>query len=353
MQVGRENTGCLRRRRRWVAVATLAVALALAATLGAVVLAPPALAGAPTLTVTAARDTITAGQTTSLTAQIDVPGAVLAVSRATGDSGVFLPIRTVTAGATGAVTWDVGPRRTSVFRVAFAGDDTWDPAIAEVTVSVRPRITLTATKAVYEGWKVKFVTAVTPAHPGATVELQQRVDGVWTKVRAITLNDASRAVYRWTSSGRGSQAFRMAMAADADHVEGASPRRFVQLRDPNPYRVPTNQARFIVVDTSKYKLFYHENGRIVRVFDCVLGKPSTPTPLGRYRIYAMDTDVSGPYGPRRMRYMGLYAIHGTNEPGLLSHFPRNYSHGCTRLANTNILWLFERCRVGTPVWNVP
>lgn len=339
-------------RRRWFAAAVL-VAMALAAALGVVVLAPPALADAPTLAVTAARDTITAGQTTTLTAQIDLPGAVLAVSRATGDSGAFLPIRTVTAGATGAVTWAAGPRRTSVFRVEFAGDGTWDPAVAEVTVLVRPRITLTATKAVYEGQKVRFVTAVRPAHPGATVELQQRVDGAWAKVRTIRLNDTSRAVYRWPSSGRGSQAFRVAMAADADHAEGASPRRFVQLQNPNPYGVPASQARFIVVDKSQYKLYYHERGRIVRVFDCVLGKPSTPTPLGRYKIYAKDTNVGGPYGPRRMRYMGAYAIHGTNEPGLLSRFPRNYSHGCTRLSNTNILWLFERCRVGTPVWNVP
>lgn len=352
MQVRRRNAGRSVARHRWVAAAVL-VAMALAATLGAAALAPPVSADAPTLTVTAARDTITAGQTTTLTAQIDVPGAVLAVSRATGDSGVFLPIRTVAAGATGAVTWKVGPRRTSAYRVEFAGDATWDAAVAEVTISVRPRITLSATKSVYEGQKVKFVTSVRPAHPGATVELQQRVDGVWTKVRTIRLNDASGAVYRWPSSGRGSQAFRVAMAADTDHVEGASPRRFVQLRDPNPYGVPASQARFIVVDKSKYKLYYHERGRIVRVFDCVLGKPSTPTPLGRYRIYAKDTNVGGAYGPRRMRYMGLYAIHGTNEPGLLSHFPRNYSHGCTRLSNTNILWLFERCRVGTPVWNVP
>jgi lipoprotein-anchoring transpeptidase ErfK/SrfK len=61
----------------------------------------------------------------------------------------------------------------------------------------------------------------------------------------------------------------------------------------------------------------------------------------------------GPYGPRRMRYLGAYAIHGTNEPWLLSRSPRNYSHGCTRLSNPHILWLFDRVHVGTPVWNVP
>jgi len=92
---------------------------------------------------------------------------------------------------------------------------------------------------------------------------------------------------------------------------------------------------------------------VVRVFDCVLGRPSLPTPRGHYRIYAKDAHMYGPYGPRRMRYLGAYAIHGTNEPWLLGRYPRNYSHGCTRLSNAHILWLFDRVPVGTPVWNVP
>ena len=96
-----------------------------------------------------------------------------------------------------------------------------------------------------------------------------------------------------------------------------------------------------------------EHGWVVRVFDCVLGRPALPTPLGHFRIYAKDPHMGGPYGPRRMRYLGLYAIHGTDEPWLLHRFPRNYSHGCTRLSDAHILWLYPRCPVGTPVWNVP
>ena len=121
---------------------------------------------------------------------------------------------------------------------------------------------------------------------------------------------------------------------------------------PSVVKLAFGLAHIVVVDKSEYRLYYIEYGRIVRVFDCVLGKPSTPTPIGHYRIYAKDGHMYGPYGPRRMRYMGAYAIHGTNEPWLLSHSPRAYSHGCTRLSNTNIVWLFSRLHVGTPVWNV-
>jgi hypothetical protein len=46
-------------------------------------------------------------------------------------------------------------------------------------------------------------------------------------------------------------------------------------------------------------------------------------------------------------------LSGTSEPWLLDRSPRNYSHGCTRLSNTNITWLYSRMHVGTPVWNVP
>jgi len=144
------------------------------------------------------------------------------------------------------------------------------------------------------------------------------------------------------------------MPADVEHVAGSSAVRSVSVFDPsNPYGVPGRYPHLILVDLSQYKLYYYEHGRVVRVFDCVLGRPSLPTPRGHYHIYAKDAHMYGPYGPRRMRYLGAYAIHGTNEPWLLSRYPRNYSHGCTRLSNSHILWLFDRVHVGTPVWNVP
>ena len=85
--------------------------------------------------------------------------------------------------------------------------------------------------------------------------------------------------------------------------------------------MPTKYPHLILVDLSKYKLYYHEHGVVIRVFDCVLGRPSLPTPKGHYKIYAKDPHMGGPYGPYRMRYLGLYAIHGTNEPWLLEQVP--------------------------------
>ena len=43
---------------------------------------------------------------------------------------------------------------------------------------------------------------------------------------------------------------------------------------------------------------------------------------------------------------GQYAIHGTNRPGSIGHFA---SYGCVRMHNSDIVDLYERVDVGTPV----
>lgn len=43
---------------------------------------------------------------------------------------------------------------------------------------------------------------------------------------------------------------------------------------------------------------------------------------------------------------GQYAIHGTNQPGSIGHFA---SYGCIRMHNSDIVDLYERVAVGTPV----
>ena len=85
--------------------------------------------------------------------------------------------------------------------------------------------------------------------------------------------------------------------------------------------MPARYAHLILVDVHKYKLYYYEHGVVVRVFDCVTGRPSLPTPIGHFHIYAKDPHIGGPYGPYRMRYLGLFAIHGTDEPWLLEPVP--------------------------------
>ncbi len=347
---------CMRVRLRKTAVAAL-LALVLVASFAGVARAEeptpsPTPTASPTLTFQASPTTVLSGAQTVLTATIGVPNATLILSRKLPNESEFVQVETTVADASGKALWVRKPDRTITYRVSFAGDAQWAPVEAEATVAVKPRVSLSATKAAYSGGLVTFSGRVLPARPGETVVVQRLVNGTWQGLKTLKLTRDSKVVFRWKSTGIGKFSFRLLVPASSSYAVGASKGVIVSLQSPNPYRVPINEPRIIVVDHSKYKLFYCEYGRIVRSFDCVLGKPSTPTPIGHFRIYAKDTNVGGAYGPRRMRYLGAYAIHGTNEPHLLKRYPRRFSHGCTRLANQNILWLFPRCRVGTQVWNV-
>jgi hypothetical protein len=344
-------------------VLTIALLLVVAAAAGAVFAAGASAASSagstdPGLTLTATPGTVRSDQSATVVAHLGVPGAVLQVSRRYAGESAFTWLKTLTADADGSASWEPRLRRTLTYRVEFAGDATYAAAGAEATVSVRPRVVLTASAAgtIFTGDRVTLRVQVSPAHPGGTVELGRWDSAAreWSVLQSLTLDGDSRAQWVWRPSQAGRQKLRAGIAADGEHVAGFSGVRDLEVFDAsNPYGVPSKYPHLILVDRSQYKLYYYERGRVVKVFDCVLGRPSLPTPLGHFKIYAKDPNMYGPYGPRRMRYLGAYAIHGTNEPWLLSRSPRNYSHGCTRLSNPHILWLFDRVHVGTPVWNVP
>ncbi|HET8527703.1 MAG TPA: L,D-transpeptidase [Gaiellaceae bacterium] len=117
----------------------------------------------------------------------------------------------------------------------------------------------------------------------------------------------------------------------------------------------------IVVKTESRRLFVLRDGRIVRSFPVVVGKPSTPTPHGRFYVeeamilprralgapdaYALSArsnvfqEFEG--GPGQIAIHGTYRIGGT--PG------RAESHGCIRASARTLHWLFARMGTGTPV----
>ena len=339
-------------RPKFVAVLLLLLVAACAACL-------PAVARAieqPVLTLTADPAAVTYGDTTTLTARGAPAGAALTLSRKLAGEAGFAEIDSAIADASGGATWKRQPVQSATWRVDLAAGDTWTEASAEISVGVRHKVWLAtvARTPLLQDQHVRYTVTVRPAHPGATVQLLHWTAAGWAPLEDLTLGADSKATVSLLAGAPGRLLVRADVAADAGHLAGHSAPWKVTVYDRrNPYGVPTKYPHLILVDLSQYKLYYHEYGNVVRVFKCVLGRPSLPTPKGHFKIYAKDPHMSGPYGPFRMRYLGLYAIHGTNEPWLLSRFPRNYSHGCTRLSNTNILWLYSRVHVGTPVWNVP
>jgi lipoprotein-anchoring transpeptidase ErfK/SrfK len=224
---------------------------------------------------------------------------------------------------------------------------------AEPSPAAAPRLRLSAPEMVYRGERARLAVQVAPAHPGAAVSIEMWRGGTWIQWRIVSLGEESRAVALWTADRVGRQSFRVTMAADEEHAAGASGVRRVRVRSPNPYGVPLGAERIVVVDLSQYRMYFFSHGREVRSFPCVLGRPSLPTPRGHFRIFAKGMNPGGPYGARIMSYHSPCAIHGTDQPWLLKRFPRDFSHGCTRLSNANAIWLYDHAPIGTPVWNVP
>jgi hypothetical protein len=118
--------------------------------------------------------------------------------------------------------------------------------------------------------------------------------------------------------------------------------------------------RTIIVSLEDRKLALIENGQVKKVYPVAVGKPSTPSPVGTFFIerrivnptyhHNGKTVPPGPGNPVGTRWMGLsiqgYGIHGTNEPRSIG---KAASHGCIRMAKTDVQELFELVTVGDTV----
>jgi hypothetical protein len=120
-------------------------------------------------------------------------------------------------------------------------------------------------------------------------------------------------------------------------------------------------AWHLLVDTSTRSVSVYLDGRRVRTFRAIVGRPSTPTPRGRFFVeeaVALRRGAAG--GPFALALSarshvlqefaggpGQIALHGVDAlPGELG---TAVSHGCVRLAASDITWLARRIGAGTPV----
>ena len=121
------------------------------------------------------------------------------------------------------------------------------------------------------------------------------------------------------------------------------------------YRVRT----LLVVDRRRLRAALYKRGRRLWSAPVGIGKPSTPTPAGRFWIRekfkaSEDGSLYGPVAFGTSDYSvlsdwpggGIVGIHGTNEPSLV---PGRPSHGCIRLRNSAVRRLWRLMPIGTPL----
>ena len=117
----------------------------------------------------------------------------------------------------------------------------------------------------------------------------------------------------------------------------------------------------IVVRRSRRRAIAYRHGRRVRRFSVVVGRPATPTPLGRFfvaeRVRQPPGAAVGPWVLATSAYSsvlqefdggpGQIGLHG--RTGLPEPLGSAASHGCVRFSDRAIRWLAARARPGTPV----
>jgi hypothetical protein len=116
----------------------------------------------------------------------------------------------------------------------------------------------------------------------------------------------------------------------------------------------------IVVNLHERRMSVYYAGVLRREFPVGVGKPSTPTPPGRFWIRERFKLVnrSNPYWPYALGTSdystlsewpgeGVVGIHGAfGEP---QKIPGDPSHGCIRMLDPDIAWLAPHVTLGTPV----
>lgn len=104
----------------------------------------------------------------------------------------------------------------------------------------------------------------------------------------------------------------------------------------------------ILIDVDRRILELYAGDEVIFTAPVAVGKASTPSPLGYWRIVNKGK-WSGGFGTRWMGLnvpWGLYGIHGTNKPESIGGA---LSHGCIRMHNRDVEKLYDLVSIGTPV----
>jgi lipoprotein-anchoring transpeptidase ErfK/SrfK len=125
----------------------------------------------------------------------------------------------------------------------------------------------------------------------------------------------------------------------------------------------------VTIDRGNFKLRLFKGLKLSKTYGVAVGMPAYPTPTGRYSIankavnpawtapnspwagaYANETVAGGSAeNPLKARWLGIVngvGIHGTGAPGSIGS---RASHGCIRMTVPDVVDLYPRVPVGTPV----
>jgi lipoprotein-anchoring transpeptidase ErfK/SrfK len=126
---------------------------------------------------------------------------------------------------------------------------------------------------------------------------------------------------------------------------------------------------FITIDRGSFTLRVYKDLKLARSYSIAVGQQGLETPAGLYHIQNKAVNPAwqvpnspwagslagqvvppGPDDPIKARWMGIFdgaGIHGTDEVSSIGHA---FSHGCVRMLIPDVIDLYDRVSVGTPVY---
>lgn len=126
---------------------------------------------------------------------------------------------------------------------------------------------------------------------------------------------------------------------------------------------------YLTIDRAHFKLTLWKNLKVKKTYPIAVGQQGLATPAGTYTIndkqvnpswhvpnaawagsLAGQTIPPGPNDPLVARWLGFYngaGIHGTNEPSSIGSAA---SHGCVRMLVSDVIDLYDRVPMGTPIY---
>lgn len=124
---------------------------------------------------------------------------------------------------------------------------------------------------------------------------------------------------------------------------------------------PAAFHKLLVADTASKKLYAYQDGQLINTFLSSDGKPSTPTPLGEFHIWAKFTSqtMTGPgYVQPNVPWVNYFdhsgdAVHGVYWRSASIFGYVNTSHGCVGIPVNGAEWVYNWAPIGTTVITTP
>ena len=259
-----------------------------------------------------------------------------------------------------------------------AADLTFTLQTADAEASLNT--TLTATRAIHAGRQAAGAQVAVPLAVTHSATAVRKFTGRIDKRLSRAARDARVIItlrrVRVTHSKTGRDIDSLALAkkisqaiADPAITRVFAPRLLKVKPKVNADRARRSASTVITIDQSAFKLRLFKNLKVVKTYGVAVGQKGYPTPNGRFAIQSKQVNPTwsvpnSPWAgelagssvaggsaanPLKARWMGVsgsVGIHGTGQDYSIG---TRASHGCIRMHVGDVIALFKRVPLGTPV----